>query len=37
MVKSHNFKNGWEFSAIAKDANPKIKGTGPYSSEILHI
>lgn len=28
MVKSHNFKNGWEFSAITKDVNPKIKGTG---------
>lgn len=28
MVKSHNFKNGWEFSAIMKDVNPKIKGTG---------
>ena len=28
MVKSHNLKNGWEFSAITKDVNPKIKGTG---------
>ena len=28
MGKNHNFKNGWEYSAITKDVNPKIKRAG---------